>query len=325
MCAEEHDHHADLHTPGDPGVAQVARRQHGVISRAQLEGLGIDRGAIAWRLRRGRLHSVHRGVYAVGHSRLTFHGRLWAAVLACGGVRAGVLSHRSAAAVWELLPVAAGRVDVTTLRTCHSTAAIRVHRSRTLDPLDDVVHRDGLPLTTPMRTLVDLQDVATPGQLDRATHQAERLRLLDTAKLTTAVPGRHSRRLRSTLDDLARTGPILIRSTLERRFLELVADVGLPRPLVNTRVLGIEVDFFWPAQRLIVETDGRETHLTVHAFEEDRRRDAALQAAGFRVVRFTWRRVLSEPGAVAATLESLLTLESGPPWWGSRAVKGDGL
>ena len=324
MCAEQHGHRAQLHTPGDPGVAQLARRQHGVISRAQLEALGIDRGAIAWRLRRGRLHSVHRGVYAVGYSRLTFHGRMWAAVLACGGVGAAVLSHRSAAALWELLPIPAGPADVTTLRTCHSTAAIRVHRSRTLDPLDDVGHQDGLPLTTPTRTLVDLQDVATPGQLARATHQAERLRLLDTAKLA-AVPGRRSRRLRATIGDLAQTGPILTRSKLERRFLKLVAQVGLERPLVNTRVLGIEVDFFWPTQRLIVETDGRDTHLTVHAFEEDRRRDAALQAAGFRVVRFTWRRVLDEPGTVAAMLERLLTLESGPPWWGSRAVKGDGL
>ena len=147
---------------GDSAVGAVAERQHGVVSTAQLHAAGVAQGAIAWRVRHGRLHQIHRGVYAVGHSRLTQRARMWAAVLACGGVDAAVLSHRTAAAAWDLRPLSSGKLDVTTMRRGASTATLRVHQGRTIDPLDDVVRQaDGLPVTSMARTLVDLAGVLT--------------------------------------------------------------------------------------------------------------------------------------------------------------------
>jgi very-short-patch-repair endonuclease len=307
---ETHDSHVLLGGPGDLGVAGLAQRQHGVVSMAQLRALGLERGAIEWRLRRGRLHRVHRGVYAVGHRRLAVRGRLWAAVLACGGIDVAALSHRTAAAVWDLGPHPAGKLDVTSLHRSTSTSALRVHRGDTLDPLNDVVRQpDGLPVTTVARTLADLAQILTPHQLERACHRAEVTRALDAAAIEAMLDrlsGRRSKSLRQALASLAAADPDVTRSELEERFLALVADAGLSRPRVNAIVAGHEVDFLWPAARLIAETDGHAAHLTPTAFDEDRRRDAALQVAGFRVVRFTWRQVSRHPGGVAETLSALL-------------------
>jgi very-short-patch-repair endonuclease len=208
--------------------------------------------------------------------------------------------------VWELLPSPEGPVDVTTLRRSASTPRIRVHRSRTLDALHDVVHRDGLPVTSPMRTLLDLADVLSPHRLERVCHRAEHLRILDAAALLTPSPGRRSIALTHAIEGLARRSPEITRTELEERFLALTAEHGLPRPQVNARVCGYEVDFYWPAERLVVETDGRATHLTPTAFEEDRRRDAVLQVAGHRVVRFTYGQVVWESSRVADVLRGLL-------------------
>ena len=157
------------------------------------------------------------------------------------------------------------------------------------------------------RTLADLAQVLTPHQLQRACHRAEVLRALDGAaveEILDRLPGRHTRSLRQALTGLAAAD--VTRSELEDRFLALVADAGLPRPRVNATVGGHEVDFLWPARRLIAETDGAAAHLTPTAFEEDRRRDAALLLAGFHVVRFTWRQVTRQPRRVAETLSALL-------------------
>ena len=233
-------------------------------------------------------------------------GCLWAAVLAGGGPGAAVVSHRSAGAEWELLQAPGGAVDVTTLRRSASAPKIRVHRSRTLDALDDIVDRDGLPVTSPTRTLRDLAEVLSPHRLERVCHRAEHLRKLDAAALLTPSPGRRSRALTHATEGLTLRAPDITRSELEERFLALVAEYGLPRPQVNARVSGYEVDFLWPGARLIAGTDGRATHLTPTAFESDRRRDAVLQVAGYRVVRFTYAQVLREPGRVIDVLPSLL-------------------
>jgi hypothetical protein len=295
---------------GDPAVAELAERQHGVVSVAQLYAAGVAQGAVELRVRRGRLHQVHRGVYAVGQSRLTQRGRMWAAVLACGGVEIAVLSHRTAAAVWDLSPLPSGKLEVTSLRRSTSTARLRVHRGQRLDPLDDVVRQpDGLPVTNVARTLVDLAAVLTAHQLERVCHRAEVLRRLDAARVERLLAARRSRgarNLRAALTTLAPAVPEITRSELEERFLALVADGGLPRPEVNAVIAGHEVDFLWRRQRLVVETDGAATHLTPTAFEEDRRRDAALQVAGLRVIRFTWRAITQDPRAVDATVRALL-------------------
>ena len=296
-------------TPDDRGLAALAERQHGVVSRAQLYALGLARRTVDRRVAQGRLHRRHQRVYAVGHVRHTAHGRLWAALLACGGPQAAVVSHRSAAALWDLLPTPA-RPELTTLRHSASTAAIRVHRSRSLHPTRDVVvDPDGLRLTSLTRTLVDLADVLSPERLRRACHRAELLRRLDAGALRAALdrlPGRRAAGLRAALAELAISDPEITRSTLEERLLALVAHAGLPRPAVNVVVEGFEVDFLWRAERLVVETDGAAAHLTPTAFERDRRRDAILQVKGYRVVRFTWAQVTREPAAVSGTLRALL-------------------
>ncbi len=167
----------------------------------------------------------------------------------------------------------------------------------------------GLPLTTVTRTLLDLADVLSPHALERALHRAEVLRLLDAGRLTArldAAPGRRTRALRAALARLATADPDITRSALEERFLALVARARLPRPRLNARVAGFEVDALWAQQRLVVELDGAAVHLTPRAFEEDRARDVALQVAGLRVARFTWRQVADGPEAVARALRALL-------------------
>jgi hypothetical protein len=197
----------------DARVAELAGRQEGMVSTAQLVGLGIGRSGIHERVRRGWLHPYCRGVYSVGHARVIGPARLWAAVLACGGPAAAVLSHRTAAALWELIRMPTGPVDVITLRQSYSTKLIRVHRTRTLIP-DDVTTLDRLPVTTPTRTLIDLADQLPPQRLERALHRAEHQRLLNTAAIharLAALPGRRPRALHHALDTLT-PGPQLTRS-----------------------------------------------------------------------------------------------------------------
>jgi very-short-patch-repair endonuclease len=268
---------------------------------AQLHAAGMGEGAIRNRALRGRLIRLHRGVYAVGHSQLTPLGWRWAAVLACGGPGLAALSHRSAAAVWDLLPSPA-QFDVSTLANARSTAKIRVHRG--LQP-QDLTTVDGLPLTTVARTLVDLTATLTPHQTERVVHRAEHLRLLDTRSLNAQLAraqGRRTKPLRTAIERLQVREPDITRTELEERFLALVLDAQLPRPEVNAMVGEEEVDFLWRAERLIVETDGAATHLTAEAFEEDRRRDAVHSMMGFRTLRFTWRQVVYEPRFVAAAI-----------------------
>ena len=160
VCAQTHRIERFRHTPADLAVSALAARQGGVVSAAQLLAAGLGEGAIRKRVLAGRLIRLYRGVYAVGHAQLTPTGWRWAVVLARGGPGAAALSHRTAAAVWDLLP-SPGQFDVTTLQSYKSTKTIRVHRSRTLHP-SDITDHDGLPVTTVARTLVDLAATLTP-------------------------------------------------------------------------------------------------------------------------------------------------------------------
>lgn len=281
-------------------IAALAAAQHGVVSLAQLLEAGLREEQIRSRVRRGRLHRIHRGVYAVGHPRLALPGRLWAAVLATGGP----LSHRTAAAAWDLMPWPAGPIDVTPTRHREHVAGLRVHRSRTLS-LDDITRdpQHGLPVTTPSRTIIDLADVLTPHRLERVCHRAQQLNLLD-ARTLSPPPGRRSRALSKALATLARAEPQITRNDAEEAFLEIVADLGLPAPLVNEPFGPYIPDFRWPQLDLIVEIDGRGTHLTPAAFEDDRERDARLLVAGQRVLRFTRAQVVFRHAYVAGVMSS---------------------
>jgi very-short-patch-repair endonuclease len=278
--------------PPDRAVAELARRQHGVVGRAQLTGLGLSLAEIDGRVRRRRLHRVHQGVYAVGHLALTCNGRFMAAVLACG--EGAALSHFSAAVLWRILDVD-GAVHVTAEKE-RKCRGVVVHQA----PLQgERLRRQGIVVTTPARTLVDLADVVTRRRtLERAFDEAEYLRL----DWQGAVP-RHGRRGSALLASvLARHTPGSTRtlSDLEEMFLALCDDYGFPRPEVNCRIERYLCDFVWRDQRLIVETDGGAAHGTRRARERDPIRDAELQLAGWMVMRIPYMRLLKEPDAVAA-------------------------
>lgn len=284
-------------------LAAIAKRQYGVVSRRQLRALGLGSGAIDSRLRSGRLHAVHRGVYAVGHAGLNQRGIWLAAVLAHG--EGAVLSHLSAAALWGLLPPAQP-VDVTSTHGRPGRRGIRLHRAAV--HAEERVTRHGVPVTSVARTLLDVAETPSERRLRRAYEEADRLGLLNRNALKRACDrgrGRHGLTALGRLSAEERGGAT--RSSLEDLFLALCRTHGLPTPAVNAFLLGFEVDALWPEQRLVAELDGFAFHRHRAAFERDRSRDAALQAAGYRVVRFTYRRLQREPGAVAGELRSLFS------------------
>jgi very-short-patch-repair endonuclease len=289
-----------MHT-GDAAVAALARRQQGVVTLAQLADAGLGRPAVVHRVAQGRLTRYHRGVYLVGPLPAQFSVEM-AAVLACG--EGAVLSHHSAAAIWEIRPRHAGPVHVTVpCRAPRPRAGIKVHRTNRTHSLNAAV-RHGLPLTTPPRTLRDLATRLPQHELDRATEQAQILGLTTRDEIAETIDGRPgAAALRRALYD----EPTLTRSEAERRLLRLIRDARLPRPETNARVAGYEVDLLWRDRRLIVEVDGFAFHGSRRAFERDRARDVDLQAAGYRVVRFTWRQITQQPHAVVARLAVLLT------------------
>lgn len=292
----------------DRFIAALAARQHGVVSLADLRDAGLGRGAIAHRVRAGRLHRLHRGVYAVGHSRISQHGAWLAAVLACGD--GALLSHGAAGALWELRTSSSPRFDVTlpTRAGRERRPEIRMHRPRAPVPDAHVARHRAIAVTSVAWTLVDLADALPASSTARAVERANALALFDLHAVRDALAHHPARRgvarLAVALD--AHRDDTITRSELETMFLALCAAHDVPRPAVNVRVEDLEVDFLWRAQRVIAETDGHRDHGTRAAFERDRARDARLAVAGYRVVRFTYRQVERGPAAVATTLRALL-------------------
>lgn len=287
-------------------IAEFAARQQGVVARAQLVAAGVARHRIEYRVKRGALEALHPGVYRVGPVSGRYQREV-AALLACAPH--GVLSHRTAAALWGLLPEdPAEPVHVTVGRGWRRLGAgVRVHRSAVL-PRAEVREVAGMRLTSAARTLLDLAHSLDARKLEECVAQAERDGLADVADLR-AVLARHprhagSRALRSVMAQAG--GPAFTRSEAERRFLELLRRAQLPAPRMNARVRGLEVDASWSTARLVVEIDGRRFHSSPRSFEHDRRRDAILVAAGFRVMRVTWRQLLEEPEAIVARIAQAL-------------------
>lgn len=285
-----------------PGGAiwELVRRQHGVVSRQQLLDRGLTRGGIQHRIATGRLRTVMRGVYIVGRPELTGHGRWMAAVLACGP--RAVLSHRSAAALWGI-GAQGPRIEVSVPNSSRRRhAGVGVHHRRSLRAAD-TGRRDGIPVTSPVRTLIDIARQLSEGRLERAINEADRLDLVDPEALLDALDGYGAQpgigRLRGIL---ARRTFRLTRSELERRFLLLVDEARLPTPETRRWLNGFEVDFFWPRLGLVVETDGLRYHRTPAQQERDRLRDQAHTAAGMTPLRFTHAQVRFEAGHVRETL-----------------------
>jgi very-short-patch-repair endonuclease len=292
--------------PPDLDVAELARCQHGVVARAQLLGLGFGKSAIDHRLRAGRLHLVHRGVYAVGHPLLTVHGRWMAAVLATGP--RALLSHLDAAALWDMRSVGSGDIHVTiAARNRHGQRGIRVHRVRRLHP-DDVEMKDGIPVTSVARTLFDSAEMLERRQLERLFEQADRLRLFDLRALGAVCERCRGRRGRRPVVDLLQTfrEPPATRSELERMLVDVCREYEIPEPAFNVPVAGYEVDAWWPGTDRIAELDSYAFHSSRTAFENDRERDLDLKLAGFEVTRITHRMLTRRPAQLAQRIRRFL-------------------
>jgi Transcriptional regulator, AbiEi antitoxin len=296
----------------DVAVAALAERQHGVVAWAQLVGLGMGRDELRTRVAAGRLHRLHRGVYGVvGPRLLRIEGHWLAAVLAVGDGAA--LSHRSAAALWDVMPATARASDVTVARNVKPRAGIRLHCVRSL-PDDHMTIRNRVPCTTVARTIVDLAGVVPPRRLERALGQAEVLRLYDRKAIEAVLasnPRRPGTRPLRTLLGGPDPSTTLTRSTMEERFLALCDRVGLPRPECNlpfTLPDGTEIaiDAFWSSAGLAVELDSRGFHSSWRAQVRDRRRDAQLTLAGLKPLRFTEADLTREGNATIALLRELL-------------------
>lgn len=298
--------------PIDQRVAELAKRQHGVVSLAQLCALGLAAGAVRERVAAGRLHRVYRGVYAVGHANLSLRGRWMAAVLAFGPE--AVLSHWDAAALWDLVRPRGTQFHVTTDTRAGipRREGLTPHRSR-MHP-EDRERMDGIPVTSVPRTLLDLAEVADPHQLQRVYEEAARLELLDIRTIERLLARSNGRRgvgaLRALLDyDPGPAADAL--SELERLFCDLIRDAGLPMPSLNVLVEGFLVDAYWPAARLVVELDGYEYHRGREAFERDHAKIGRLRLAGYEVLPLTYRQLTEEPDWVVRAIGSLL--ERGAP------------
>lgn len=287
-------------------IAAIAAFQRGRVAWRQLVQAGITGGVVERLVQRSRLHREHRGVYAVGHRAPIPLAAETAALLACS--EGAVLSHRAAGALWGFVPPSDREpVHILTFGQCgahpHGT---KLHRTTHLLPRDVRIHR-GLPVTSPARTLFDLAGELDDRGLERAVGEAFVQRLVRASQIEEVIdriPGRRgSAQLRSLISGRPNA---VTRSQAEERFLELVRAAGLPGPRVNARILGFELDFAWVEQQLAVEIDGYRFHSSRSAFERDRRRDAILSAAGWRVVRVTWLQMEHEPLAVIARLAQAL-------------------
>jgi very-short-patch-repair endonuclease len=285
------------------GVWRLARAQHGVIALVQLLELGYTMSAIKHRIAKGRLHPVRRAVYAVGRPEITRKGEWMASVLSCG--RGALLSHGSAAALWRIRDERDPAIHVSIQSGgVRCQTGIVLHRRGALE--DDADRCSGIPVTTPVRTLLDIALQLSPYELEAAVNEADKLDLVDPERLRLELEERRGqqgvRPLRALLDQATFT---LTDSELERRFLRLVRQAGLGKPQTQPRVNGFRVDFYWPELGLVVETDGLRYHRTPSQQARDRVRDQAHAAAGLAHLRFTHWQVRYDPHAVGRTLAAV--------------------
>jgi very-short-patch-repair endonuclease len=275
---------------------ELASQQHGVVSTRQLDALGYSPSSAAKAAKAGRLRRVHRGVYAVGHEPLTWHGLCHAAVLAA---RPAVASHLSAGWIWGLFRNRPGTIHVTTPTSRRADRAFVVHRAD-LSARDRTM-RDGIPVTSFARTALDLAAMLPIYRFERAIERSEEQGVFDLRPLLELLDraGHHrgAPKLRQVLA-VYRHDPAVKRSDVERRFLELVKSAGLPTPSMNFNVAGYELDAYWAAERFVVELDVYETHGSHAAFERDRLRQEDLKLKGVEMIRITGPRLDREPKRV---------------------------
>jgi len=287
----------------DAKIWVLVRRQHGAIARRQLLHLGLSARQVERRIAAGRLHPVWRGVYAVGRPLLDRRGRWMAAVLACGPDAA--LSHGSAAALWGFGVEKKDAIDVSVPAGRRSGLhGLRVHR-RKEGVLGEVTVHEGIPLTSPIRTLIDQATHLRPMQLERAVNEADKLDRVSADVLHASLddyrgqPG--VKPLRELLDPLAFR---LSDSELEQSMRPLARAAGLSAPETKTWVNGFEVDFFWPELGIVVEADGLKYHRTASQQRRGLERDQTHLAAGMWPLRFSHWQIKHEPAHVRRILRS---------------------
>ncbi len=280
----------------DGAVAELAGRQYGVVSREQLISLGVSPRQIQRRVAAARLLPLHRCVFAVGHRSPGSEARWMAAVLACGAE--AVLSHRSAAALWQFIDRERELPEVTA-RSHRQTRGVTTHRGRLMDA--DRAICAGIPVTSPARTLADIAHLLAPGDLERAVREAQFRRLFHLPSVLAVLDRRPSRRLRALVNDMDPT-----QSRLEDRLLRICRRHRLPTPITQRQIGSHRVDFLWPAHRVVVETDGYEAHATLSAFQRDRTALNDLQLAGYTVLRFTYTDLARRPACVAGQIARAL-------------------
>jgi hypothetical protein len=307
--------------PEEP-LWKLAAAQHGVVSRKQMRALRMSDDVIDHAVGVGRLHRVFRGVYAVGHPQGSEHTRLMAAALACG--KGAVVSHRSAAALLRLLDKGPAVIDVIAPRSRgRKIDGIRLHLVRP-PRLEETGTVDGIPCTSPARTLVDLAGTVGEWTLRSAFERAARREMLEISAIERSIdPRRRGMKvLLKLIDEWRGAAPLLtkrgkLKSPLEAKVLPLLVQGDLPPPLFNAPVDiahgRIEVDFLWPEHRFALEADSRDFHGTAVAFERDRWRDRELMSAGYSVLRVTNRQAEYEAGAIAATVAARLAAPPPPP------------
>jgi predicted transcriptional regulator of viral defense system len=285
---------------GHGALAELATRQHGVVATRQLEELGYGRNSVAKAARVGRLHRLHRGVYVVGHRELTWDGRCMAAVLAS---HPSVASHLSAGWLWGLLQFRPGTVHITTRSPRPRKRSFVIHTAD-LAPAD-LARRDGIPVTSVVRTILDLAVNSRERTVRRFIRQADDDKNFDLRAMEDLLARtkghRGQAKVRAALEIYDET-PVFTRSDLEKRFLEVVREAGLTAPSMNYFVAGYEIDAWWESARFGVELDIYETHGSRLSFEEDRERDDELLLAGIETTRVTGPRLAREPEAVVESV-----------------------
>ena len=288
-------------------IAAVAARQYGVVTRGQVVEAGMSPWAVSRRVTSGRFRQLHRGVYLVG-PLTPLRAREMAAVLAA---REGVVSHLSAASLRGMLQqLQSDPVDITMTRGNRGRRpGIRIHRVARLDE-DERSMVDGIPVTTPTRTLADLAGVVGSRELELAFARAERAGLVSDDSLSEMLHRYRNRAgarlVRAVLQ--RRGGPALTRSEAEDKFLALVRAAALPPPETNVRIGSYEIDFLWRNEGIAVEVDGYRHHSSRSRFESDRHKDTWLLAGGIKVIRLSWQQITREGIATAVQVAQALAL-----------------
>ena len=310
----------------DQRLGTIARQQRGRASRVQLHAIGLSDGAIQRRVRRGAMLREHPSVYIVGHAAPVPLGRETGALL--WAPDGAVLSHNSAAALWAI-----GSDD----RQIHVLVpggwtrhrpGVTVHRTNLLDARDIRI-REGLPVTSPARTLLDNAGQNSARVLDRMFTEAVTQNVVSPADLEDVIARGRGRSgcaaLHALLDD--ENDPAFTRSDAEERMRALVRKAGLPAPLVNAALHGFEVDLYWPAHAVVVEVDSYGFHTSRWAYERDCRKDAVLRSHGMPPLRFSRRQVRDEPLLVITQVAQAIAAAGAwagapPPSTPTRAAPG---